>query len=248
MKETTDDHLPPPPGETRGGGEKKAPSAPAGAAPAPFVWGDRILFAAGGVLLGFAAAYGYLEKVRTPAPQAAAMPADPHAGLPGFGPAGGGEGRSAAAPISADPVVRQRLKEMQLAVEKAPNDYDLLVHLGNAAFDADEAKLAVDAYERALKIKPGDPNVLTDLGVSYRNTGDLAKALESFDKALKAEPGHWQALFNEVIVYGIDKGDTARGRALLAELRKLQATHPEIPPLERLEESMGGAKGDRGTP
>ncbi|MCE7958686.1 MAG: tetratricopeptide repeat protein, partial [Acidobacteria bacterium ACB2] len=115
----------------------------------------------------------------------------------------------------------------------------LLVRLGNAAFDADEHRLAVRAYERALALKGDDANVLTDVGVSYRSLGDLDKALASFEKALQVEPDHWQAVFNQVIVYGIDRGDRKKGLELLDRLKKLKGKFPEIPPLDQLEATLG---------
>jgi tetratricopeptide (TPR) repeat protein len=141
--------------------------------------------------------------------------------------------------MSVDPALRQKLAEMQQALAQNPNDYDLLVRVGNAAYDSDDFRLAVEAYEKALKLRGGDPNVLTDLGISYRNTGDPSKAIECFDRAIKANPGHWQARFNKVVVLGVDKGDRKGALALLAELKKERALHPELPPVDKLEEALG---------
>ena len=217
-RSTNDDHLPP------------APEGAGTAAPR-FVWGDRLLFALVGLVLGFAAAYLYLD--RTPQPQAH----DPHEGvemgpgatrdLPG---SGGGTPQ-----ISVDPAMRQRLSELEGAVAKDPQNYELLVQLGNAAYDMQDPRRAVDAYERALNVKGGDPNVLTDLGVSYRNLGDPDKALECFQKAQKNDPGHWQAKFNEAIVWGIDRKDKKKALPILEKLKK---EHPEVPAIASLEEML----------
>ncbi len=223
MKPEHDDHLPPPPGA---GGQSESRPRPAAPAARPYAWGDRVLFAACGALLGFAAAWGYLEKARPAAPAAVADPHD-HAQE------GGG------APMSQDPAVKQRVREIEAALDAAPDDRALLVRLGNAAFDADEHRLAVRAYERALALKGDDANVLTDVGVSYRSLGDLDKALASFEKALQVEPDHWQAVFNQVIVYGIDRGDRKKGLELLDRLKKLKGKFPEIPPLDQLEATLG---------
>jgi tetratricopeptide (TPR) repeat protein len=141
--------------------------------------------------------------------------------------------------MSVDPAVKQKLQELSKALAQNPNDYDLLVRVGNAAYDSEDFRMAVDAYERALKIRGNDPNVITDLGISYRNIGDVNKALEMFDRAIKANPNHWQARFNKVVVLGIDKGDRKAALALLAELKKDRALHPELPPVDKLEEALG---------
>jgi hypothetical protein len=232
-----DDHLPAPL-EPEARPAKKAPGGPRSDQPARSAesapWGDRILFAVIGLLAGFSVAYVYLEKVPG-LPASAAR--DPHAGL-GVGPGATRDlpGSGGGAPsISADPAVRQKIREMEEAVAKDPKNYDLLVKLGNAAYDAEDSRQAIDAYERALKIKGDDVNVLTDLGVSYRNLGDSDKALALFEKAVQIDPKHWPAVFNQVIVYGVDRGDIPRAKALL---KTLKAAHPEIPTLDKLEAAL----------
>ncbi len=231
MKQRKDDHLPPPVKPAKGG-DIPAPSPEDASA---FPWVDRLLFTGAGLLLGFAMAYVYLEKVPTPFSQGAS--GNPHAGIPGA-PQDAGSSAAAAAPMPVDPATRQKLQELQQTLAQNPNDYDLLVRVGNAAYDANDFRTAADAYERALKVKGDDPNVLTDLGISYRNIGDPNKAIELFDRAIKASPGHWQARFNKVVVLGLDKGDKQGALALLGELKKERAQHPELPPIDKLEEAL----------
>jgi tetratricopeptide (TPR) repeat protein len=236
LKESNDDHLPPPATPTKSGGQRKSGPDSGPAARTAYPWLDRLLFAAGGLLLGFAAAYLYLDH-GAPQPSQQAAGGNPHAAVPGMA-QDGGQG-PAAAPMSVDPAVRQKLAELQQALAQNPNDYDLLVRVGNAAYDSEDFRLAVDAYEKALKIRGNDPNVMTDLGISHRNIGNPDKALEYFDRAIKQSPDHWQARFNKVVVLGLDKGDKKGALALLAELRKDRALHPELPPLDKLEEALG---------
>jgi tetratricopeptide (TPR) repeat protein len=215
-----DDHLPPPPPARakRKGGTGEAAVSPPGDGKRGYLWADRLLFAAGGALLGFALAYVYLEKVPTQVPLA-----DPHSGVTGVGPGATRDlpGSGGGAPqISTDPALREKTRELEALVARTPNDYDLLVKLGNAYYDADDARNAVDTYERALKIKRTDPNVLTDLGVSYRNLGDPDHALAMFERALTQEPKHAPALFNAAIVWGVDKGDVSRAKAFLTRLKE----------------------------
>jgi hypothetical protein len=240
-----DDHIPAPAAPTK--------AVPKSAASAPVLrtgWGDRLLFASLGLLLGFAAAYLYIERVGGPG--AGPRAADPHAGIPGFeagatrdlpgagggaAPIGGGS-----AGVSVDPQARQQIAMLEAAAAKDPKNYDLLVKLGNAAYDANDPRLAADSYEKALAVKGGDPNVLTDLGVSYRNLGDLDRALQNFDRALKSDPAHWQAAFNKVVVLGLDKGDEKTAREQLAKLKK---TNQNIPALDQLEKELDKASKGR---
>jgi tetratricopeptide (TPR) repeat protein len=113
----------------------------------------------------------------------------------------------------------------------------------------DDNRLAVDSYERALKINSDDAgvsNVLTDLGVSYRKMNNVDKALECFDRALAKDPKHWQALFNSVIVYGIDKNDKPKAREVLSRLKKEQPGNPAVDRLEALLEGKVPAPGASG--
>ncbi len=226
-----DDHIPAPAGPA----SKKGAAAAATSRWALPAWGDRVLFAALGLLLGFAVAYMYLERGGR---SGVVPPADPHAGLQGLEagatrdlPGSGGGAPS----ISMNPALRQRVQELQSALAKDPQNGDLLVQLGNAAYDSEDWRLAVDSYERSLKVRGDDPNVLTDLGVSYRSLGDFDKALARFDRALKIAPDHWQATFNKVVILGIDKGQTAKAKELLAKLR---ASGQQIPSLDQLEKTL----------
>ena len=232
MSTDLDDHLPPPAPASREKGKRAAASAGTAAAPrAARSWPERLLFAAIGVLAGFAAAYLYLDRFPQSVPSAAA---DPHAGLTGVGPGatrdlpGSGGGQPS---LAVDPLAQRRLADLEAAVRKEPANYALLVQLGNTAYDLEDWPKAVDAYERALKLQANDPNVMTDLGVAYRNVGDGGKALGMFENALKKDPAHWPAAFNEAIVWGIDRGDKAKAREILMKLRK---EHPEVKSIDGL--------------
>jgi tetratricopeptide (TPR) repeat protein len=241
--EETDDHLPPPVPADRPSREKKARAAERPATRTS-PWADRGLFLAVGILAGFTAAYLYLDKNPSAVPQAG--PADPHAGLAGVGPGatrdlpGSGGGQPS---LAADPVARQKLSELEAAVAKEPGNAELLVQLGNTAYDVEDWKKAVDAYERSLKLREGDPNVLTDLGVAYRNLGSTERALAMFQKAAALDPTHWPAQFNLAIVFGIDRGETKKALEILTKLKK---EHPEIPALDRLTSDIEKRSKTRG--
>lgn len=232
-----DDHLPAPARPKA----RKASAAAAAPRALGLAWGDRVLFTALGLLLGFAAAYVYLERGGRAAGPASGP--DPHAGVAGVSPGATRDlpGSGGGAPgISMDPSVQKGLADLQAAVAGDPKNYDLLVHLGNAAYDAGDWRLAVDTYEKAVAIKGNDPNVLTDLGVAYRNLGDTDKALARFDAALKSNPTHWQALYNKTVILGLDKGETKKAKELIA---KLKATGQNAAGVEQLEKSIDQASG-----
>jgi tetratricopeptide (TPR) repeat protein len=98
---------------------------------------------------------------------------------------------------------------------------------------------AVGFYEKAATLLPDDPNVLTDLGVCYRGAGDPQKALEAFTRAEKADPKHWQSLYNQVVVYGLD---LKRPAEAAAALKRLEAVNPQAPGLAALKEAVEQGK------
>ena len=230
MSPDQDDHLPPAKEQKR----RQAGPAPEEKPRPRSPWAARALFAVVGLLAGFAAAYLYLDRIPRPAQ---AEVTDPHAGL-GIGPGasrdlpGSGGGQPA---LASDPVAQRRLADLEAAVAKEPQNYSLVVQLGNVAYDLENWTKAVDAYERALKIQAGDPNVMTDLGVAYRNAGNGQKALEMFGKALAKDPNHWPAAFNQAIVWGIDRGDKAKAKEILNRLKK---EHPEVKSIDGLLAAM----------
>ena len=169
------------------------------------------------------------------------MGADPHAGVPGAPPLDGSPAAMPAAP-AINPEVRQRVQDALAVVAAKPGDYDALVHLGNAAYDAREYAQAIDAYEKALKIRSDDPNVMTDLGTACRNVGDVDRALDLFRKARAIDPKHWQSLYNEVVVLALDKHAHAEADAALARLKR---EHPGLPALAGLEQQIGAAHPEK---
>lgn len=234
-----DDHIPAAP-------ERAAKKEVAAVARAPrtfnVVWGDRVIFATLGLLLGFAVAYIYLDRAGR---GAAPVPGEASASAQGFSAGATRDlpGSGGGAPvISMDPAIRQRITELEAAVSKDPKNGDLLVQLGNAGYDGGDFRLAVDSYEKAVAIRGDDPNVLTDLGVSYRNLGDLDKALAMFDRALKISPGHWQAAFNKIVVLGIDMGETAKAKELLAKLKAGGQSAGNLDQLEKMIEQRAAAR------
>ena len=179
---------------------------------------DNFLFVLVGVLAGFIIGY-FVATGGHPAPATA----------PASAPAGTGTD-AALQPSSAE--LQSRVKEMQAAVARDPENSDLQLQLGNAEYDASDWKNAAEAYEKVVAKKPSDPNLLTDLGSCYRNLGKFDKALEMYQKAQQIQPSHSQSLLNMTLVYVFDLKDAARAQAAFDRLKK---EHPEIPRLNDLQ-------------
>jgi TPR repeat protein len=192
-----------------------------------------------GILFGFGLAHAIANRPGTVAaagegteiPSPAGPPAPsqvPSGGQVPSGAQGGG-----GAPMLAE------LQRLQQQVRDHPDDAAAWTRIANLYHDAGMYSQAVGFYEQAATLLPGDPNVLTDLGVCYRGAGDPEKALQAFARAEKADPRHWQSLYNQVVVYGLDLKQPAQAQAAL---RRLEAVNPQAPGLAALKEAVEGGK------
>jgi tetratricopeptide (TPR) repeat protein len=110
-------------------------------------------------------------------------------------------------------------------VKSDPNNFDLLLQAGAAAMKAGTPKLAVDYYERALKVKD-NPDVRIDMGNACFRAGDADKALNEFATVLKADPKNDKALYNTGVVRLMAKNDPKGAIASWETLLKLYPDHP----------------------
>jgi len=91
--------------------------------------------------------------------------------------------------------------EYDKVIASLPTGYDSLVQLGNHFMDNQVFPLAIECYQRAIKLDSLNPDVITDLGASYYAMGDVDKAVAQFQKAIAINPNHAIALFNLGISY-----------------------------------------------
>jgi tetratricopeptide (TPR) repeat protein len=154
--------------------------------------------------------------------------------IAGYFAAGGGRPPRAPA-AAASPEGATRLEELQRAVERDPENPELLTGLGNAWYDREDWDRAIDSYEKARRKSPEDPKLLSDLGAAYRNRGEPRRAVALLERARKNDRGHWQALLNLVLVHAYDLRDPAAAQRYLDELKR---RYPEIPDLDRIQERI----------
>jgi len=105
---------------------------------------------------------------------------------------------------------RQRIADAQQHAAAEPGNATTWIELGNAYYDAGLANQAIEAYDRALRLKPNDSNVLNDQGAMYRQTGDTRHALANFERALAIDPNNLESLYNMGYIYLFDLHDTNR--------------------------------------
>jgi cytochrome c-type biogenesis protein CcmH/NrfG len=179
-------------------------------------WTTREAYLLAAVCLLVGVALGYLIRGSSapPAVAASTAPATVPAAAPANPLVAAGDLDSMAAPLKA-------------ALRKDPNNFDVLVQLGNLYFDKQVFAPAIEYYGRALELHPKDVNVRTDLGTAYWYSGAPQEAVAEYKQALAVDPGHPQTLFNMGVVYKDGLKDPADAVAAWEKLLRLHPDHPD---------------------
>lgn len=218
---------------------------------------ENILFTVVGLLAGLIIGFFFANSVNqsavgtgSAATAAAQMPGLPsgHPSVPGAGGSGGAtaEVQSAIDRARQNPSdFESQMKAAELyyqiqrfdgaieflkkANEIQPENYEVIVNLGNANFDAGKYEEAEKWYNAALAKKPDSLDVRSDLGLSFvfRAKPDLERAIKEFKKVLDVNPDHTQALQNLAVAY-TRKSDKVNAEATLAKLEKVDPANESI--------------------
>lgn len=81
-------------------------------------------------------------------------------------------------------------------LKRYPNSYELWKLLGGTAASNQDYLLAINAFERAVKINPLSLDALYNLGVAYEHKQNLSRALSTYKSAIKIKPDFIEALIN----------------------------------------------------
>ena len=136
------------------------------------------------------------------------------------------------------------MTDVQRLIERAnklkPEDYEVLVALGNVHFDLgyfkkDNAQFdkAREIYLSALKEKPKDENVRTDYGLTYflKTPPDYDTAIAEFNKSLELNPKHERTLQVMVEAYA-NQGKKQEAEKYLAKLEEVNPQNSTLPALK----------------
>lgn len=113
-----------------------------------------------------------------------------------------------------------------------PNDFNLLVTLGDTNFDLKRFEEAGKWYNQALKINPNSATVWMDLGSSYylrqpRSPSNLDQAITAYRAAIKSDPRSEKSLQNLTQAL-IEKGDKAAAQESLKQLEQVNPGNQTI--------------------
>jgi Flp pilus assembly protein TadD len=94
------------------------------------------------------------------------------------------------------------------AIEIAPRDPTLQLHLGLAQAQAGRTADAIASYQRSLALDPQQPLALVNLGIALESSGDAAGAEQAYRRAIAVDPNEPLGYFNLGNVY-LKRGDVA---------------------------------------
>lgn len=122
-----------------------------------------------------------------------------------------------------------------------PDEYRVVVELGNANFEAGRYEVAEQWYKEALRKNPEDIDVRTDLGLTYffRTPKDVESALAEFRRSLERDPRHELTLQNITAVLtqrandaavdaGLKRKAVEEAEQTLARLEEVNPTNPTV--------------------
>jgi cytochrome c-type biogenesis protein CcmH/NrfG len=132
----------------------------------------------------------------------------------------------------------KKAEPLLAALEKNPNDAELMAQIASVYFRAQQFPVAVDYYERAARIRPTAEG-LVSLSNSYHYAGADDRAIQALNDALKIDPKSANALFNLGMLDWQVKNDP---KAAIASWQRLLKANPDHPRRAQVEAMIAKAK------
>jgi len=117
----------------------------------------------------------------------------------------------------------QALEKNQLALQKAPQNAEILNNIGNCQFKLGRIEEALESWKNALKIAPRSGKICNNLGIAYYQLDKNKDAIEYYKKAILFEPEFPDPYYNLASVYGF----TGNFADAVVNYRKFLETSPD---------------------
>ena len=96
----------------------------------------------------------------------------------------------------------QALEKNQLAIQKAPQNAEIINNIGNCQFKLGRIEEALESWKNALKIAPRSGKICNNLGIAYYQLDKNKDAVEYYKKAILFEPEFADPYYNLASVFG----------------------------------------------
>jgi tetratricopeptide (TPR) repeat protein len=186
---------------------------------------DNALFALGGVLVGFVAAYFAFEAMSTRQPPLR-PPGQAAAAMAGAAEPGGGDPGAAAGPGGAPgsgPAVAE-IRRLRDYVDSHPEDAEAILNLANLNLDIRDLVRARGLFEQYVKLRPDDTQARLVLANLCFDTKEYAAAREAYETYLESQPENPDILTDLGVSYR-NLGQPQKALELFRRAEGLQPDH-----------------------
>jgi cytochrome c-type biogenesis protein CcmH/NrfG len=205
-----------------------------------------VIFFSVGFLAGFI--YKSQRQTSVPAPIVAAAAAS--AGSPSAGAMGMG-GNATIDPATGLPnghpplEVARIIQSYEQRARQNPQDAAIPLELANYLYDNKYFNLAINWYDRSLKLDFSNINARTDLGTCYFYTGQAQRAITEYKKALALNPNNQPTIFNLIVVNLEGTHDLRTANKYWNELNRQNPNYPGLKDIKgKLDEATGSGSSE----
>lgn len=128
----------------------------------------------------------------------------------------------------------QLLAMFKEALEKSPNNPELMTRYANFLFNLGKVSESVAWFEKVLALQPNNLDVRADLGTALWNSGQKDKAMAEYQKILSTDPKHLATLHNIVVVHLEERDFTAAEKVL----KQMEEIDPKYAGLDSLKKRL----------
>lgn len=201
-----------------------------------------VIFLSVGFLAGFI--YKSQRQVNIPAPAVAAAAQGAESGPAAAMGMGGNANVDPATglPAGHPPLeIAQIIQSYEQRARQNPQDAAVPLQLANYLYDKKYFNLAIEWYERSLKLNANEINARTDLGTCYFYTGQARQAIAEYNKSLALDPNHQPTIFNLIVVNLEGTHDLRTAAKYWNELNRQNPNYPGLGEIKtKLDAAMAG--------
>lgn len=100
-------------------------------------------------------------------------------------------------PIPTPPEPIDELEKAKAKVKDYPDSTEAYLNLGDAFFNLEMHREAIESYKQAIRIKPDDTKALFMIGVAYNNLSLYNEAIKTLKQAVKINP-NFEGIYNDL--------------------------------------------------
>jgi Flp pilus assembly protein TadD len=134
-------------------------------------------------------------------------------------------------PVAGGESSRSALDSLRSAVERNPNDADMVARYANALFAGGRIAEAISLWERAVQLQPDDVNLRSLLGAALWSEGRPDEARKHLDAAIKQNPRHIPTLHALFIITLETDRDEKKAAEILKTIESLAPNYDGLPSL-----------------